>query len=166
MRNAATDGLAVVDLRCALVDFHAKLFFRRSTIISRCSSPMPLMMVCPVSMSLRAVNVGSSSASLDKAMPSLSRSFCVLGSTASPITGSRRYGFQHNGMFVGTNGVSRTQIAEADTAADISGLQHLNGVLLVGVHLIQAVDPFAFSGTHVQYCFTRFHNTGICPYIR
>ncbi len=43
--------------------------FIRSTRISRCSSPIPLMMVCPESMSVRTLNVGSSSASRASATP-------------------------------------------------------------------------------------------------
>ena len=41
------------------------------------SSPTPLMIVCPLSSSVRTVKVGSASASLPSALPSLSRSYCV-----------------------------------------------------------------------------------------
>src|SRR5205823_1840895 len=61
---------------------------RRSTMISRCSSPIPEMSVCPVSSSVRTWNVGSSSASRWRPAPSLSWSPLVLGSMATEITGS------------------------------------------------------------------------------
>src|SRR6266568_5139871 len=59
----------------------------RSTMISRCSSPMPLMIVCEVSASVCTRNVGSSSDSFASAMPCLSWSALVLGSMATEMTG-------------------------------------------------------------------------------
>ena len=57
-------------------------------MISRCSSPMPEMTVCPVSSSVRTRKVGSSSDSRVRACPSFSWSCLVLGSIARPMTGS------------------------------------------------------------------------------
>ncbi len=57
-------------------------------MISRCSSPMPAMIVCPVSSSLRTLKVGSSSASFCSEAPSFSSSAFVLGSIATQMTGS------------------------------------------------------------------------------
>ena len=57
-------------------------------MISRCSSPMPAMMVWPVSWLVDTRNVGSSSASFCSAMPILSCSAFVFGSTAMSMTGS------------------------------------------------------------------------------
>ena len=57
-------------------------------MISRWSSPIPLMIVCPVSGSVCTRKVGSSSASLVSPVPSLSWSALVLGSIATDITGS------------------------------------------------------------------------------
>ena len=56
-------------------------------MMSRCSSPIPEMTVCPVSSSNRTTNVGSSSASFASPAPSLSWSAFVLGSTATEMTG-------------------------------------------------------------------------------
>ena len=61
---------------------------KRSTIMSKCSSPIPEIMVWPEASSVRTVNVGSSSASFANDIPNLSTSALVLGSTAIPITGS------------------------------------------------------------------------------
>ncbi|MCY1179843.1 hypothetical protein D9M73_202600 [compost metagenome] len=57
-------------------------------MMSRCNSPMPEMMVCPVSSSVFTRNDGSSCASRPRAMPIFSWSALVLGSTAMEITGS------------------------------------------------------------------------------
>ena len=57
-------------------------------MISRCSSPMPEMMVCPVSSSLRTWKVGSSSARRCSEAASFSSSALVLGSMATAMTGS------------------------------------------------------------------------------
>src|SRR6059036_1766071 len=63
----------------------------RSTMISRCSSPMPLMIVWFVSGSECTRNVGSSSDSFCSAMLSLSWSALVFGSMATEITGSGNF---------------------------------------------------------------------------
>ena len=57
-------------------------------MISRCNSPIPEIIVWPVSSSVLTLNVGSSSASFDNAIPIFSWSFLVFGSTATEITGS------------------------------------------------------------------------------
>ncbi len=57
-------------------------------MISRCSSPIPEMSVCPVSSSVRTRKVGSSSERRCSALPSLSWSPFVFGSIATEITGS------------------------------------------------------------------------------
>src|SRR6056297_3091333 len=59
-----------------------------STRMSRCSSPIPEMIVCPVSSSVLTRKDGSSCASLPSAMPIFSWSGFDLGSTATDITGS------------------------------------------------------------------------------
>ena len=57
-------------------------------MISRCSSPMPEMIVWPVSGSVCTRKVGSSCMSLPSAWPSFSWSALVLGSMDTAITGS------------------------------------------------------------------------------
>ena len=56
-------------------------------MMSRCSSPIPEMTVCPVSSSNFTTNVGSSSESFARPLPSLSWSAFVFGSTATEMTG-------------------------------------------------------------------------------
>ena len=57
-------------------------------MISKCNSPIPLIIVCPDSSSEVTLNEGSSFANLPKASPIFSWSALVLGSTAISITGS------------------------------------------------------------------------------
>ncbi len=57
-------------------------------MISRWSSPIPSMIVWPVSSSVCTLKVGSSSDSLCRAMPSFSWSALVFGSIATEMTGS------------------------------------------------------------------------------
>ena len=62
--------------------------FNLSTIMSRCNSPIPAIIVCPVSWFVYVLNVGSSSASFARAIPIFSWSAFVFGSIAIEITGS------------------------------------------------------------------------------
>src|SRR5947209_1231188 len=62
--------------------------FIRSTMISRCSSPIPEMIVWPDSSSVWTRNDGSSCARRLSATPIFSWSALVFGSTACEITGS------------------------------------------------------------------------------
>ena len=64
---------------------------RRSTMISRCSSPIPWMIVWPVSGSLWTRKVGSSWASFWSEPPSFSWSALVFGSMATAMTGSGNF---------------------------------------------------------------------------
>lgn len=67
--------------------------FMRSTMISRWSSPIPSITVCPVSMSRENRKDGSSAASLAKAVDIFSWSALVLGSTAT-CTRAHNYRFR------------------------------------------------------------------------
>ena len=62
--------------------------FILSTMISRCSSPIPFIIVCPDSSSDVTLNEGSSFANLPNASPIFSWSALVFGSTAISMTGS------------------------------------------------------------------------------
>src|SRR5664279_5626542 len=59
-----------------------------STLMSRCSSPMPLRMVCPDSRSVETRNDGSSAASFANATPSFSWSAFDFGSIATSTSHS------------------------------------------------------------------------------
>jgi len=65
----ARDRLAIRDLRLADVGGNAEFANMRSTMISRCSSPIPRMMVWFVSGSVWTLNVGSSCMSFASATP-------------------------------------------------------------------------------------------------
>ena len=57
--------------------------------------------------------------------------------------------FEHNLMILVADGVSCTEILESDSGADVSGLDELDRVLMVGVHLVQTRDSFLLSGADV-----------------
>ncbi len=86
--DGLADRLAIGHL--SLPTFASTLNSRRmrSTMMSRCNSPMPLMTVWPVSAFCSTRNVGSSSASFWIARPSFSWSAFVFGSIATSSTGS------------------------------------------------------------------------------
>ena len=52
-------------------------------------------------------------------------------------------------MILVADGVSRTEILESDGGADVSGLDKIDRILVVGVHLVQTRDSFLLSGADV-----------------
>ena len=89
-------------------------------MISRCSSPIPAMSVCPVSSSDVTRKVGSSSARRWSAVASLSWSAFVRGSIATEMTGS---GNDMDSSTIGaesTASVSPVVVNLSPTAAAIS----------------------------------------------
>ena len=74
--------------------------------MSRWSSPIPLMMVWPVSSSSWTWKVGSSSASFWIAVPSFSWSPLVFGSMATEMTGSGKVIDSSTTAFCGSQSVS------------------------------------------------------------
>ena len=103
---------------------------------------MPEITVWPVSSSYFTTNVGSSSASLPRPVPSLSWSAFVFGSTATEITGvgklidSRTIGFAGLG-----ERVAGGRVLQPDHRDDVAGERRLHVLAVVGVHLEDAADP-------------------------
>ena len=95
--------------------------FKRSTIISRCNSPIPEIIVCPVSSSVYVLNVGSSAANFCNPNESFSVAAFEAGSRAWEITGSGNCIFSRTnfGDFSPTN-VSPVVVTFNPTAAAIS----------------------------------------------
>jgi len=91
-----------------------------STLISRCNSPIPLMIVCPVSSSTLTINVGSSAASLLRQSANLSKSSWVFGSIARLITGSGKWMFSNTIGWSIEHKVSPVRISLNPTNAPIS----------------------------------------------
>ena len=81
---------------------------------------MPEMTVWPVSSSVRTRNVGSSSVSANSALPSLSWSALVLGSTATWITGSGNSSVSRRMGWSGSHRVSPVVVSLSPTAATMS----------------------------------------------
>jgi hypothetical protein len=90
---------------------------RRSTMISRCSSPIPEMSVCPVSSSVSTRNVGSSSASRVSPVESLSWSAFDFGSTATEMTGVGKVMDSRTTGFCGSQSVSPVVVSFSPTKA-------------------------------------------------
>src|SRR6267142_2188985 len=107
---------------CGRPTFACTLYSRsmRSTIISRCNSPIPEISVCPVSGSVETRNVGSSCASRCIATPSLSWSAFVFGSMATEITGAGKSIFSRMICFSSSQSVSPVFTLFKPTQAQIS----------------------------------------------
>ena len=82
------DRLAVGHLGLPMLASTLNSRSMRSTITSRCSSPMPEITVWPVSWSVRTLKVGILFRQALQGLPILSWSALVFGSTATEITGS------------------------------------------------------------------------------
>ncbi len=89
-------------------------------MISRCSSPIPEMSVCPVSSSVRTWKVGSSSDRRCSPEPSLSWSAFVFGSIATEMTGSGKFIDSSRIGAESTASVSPVVVCLRPTAATIS----------------------------------------------
>eukprot|EP01139_Manchomonas_bermudensis_P003031 Amastigsp_a7038_3.p4 type:complete len:124 gc:universal Amastigsp_a7038_3:412-41(-) len=92
----------------------------RSTMISRCSSPMPAIRVWPDSSSVLTRKDGSSWARRCSAMPIFSWSALVLGSTAWVITGSGKTMRSSMTMASGSHRVSPVVTSFRPTQAAMS----------------------------------------------
>ena len=115
-------------------------------MISRCSSPIPEMSVCPVSWSVRTRNVGSSS---DRR--------CAGGELVLVALGLRldrdrdhRLGEVHR-LELDRRGLDRERLAgrrvlQADQGGDLAGLDLLALLAVVRVHLEDAADPLIATG--------------------
>ena len=117
---------------------------RRSTMISRWSSPCPQMSVCPESASWRTRKLGSSRTSRPSASSSVAWSAAVLGSTARKMTGSGicMPASTTRSLSSASTSVSPVPVNLRPTAAAMSptaDLVDLGG--LVGVDLQQALRP-------------------------
>ena len=102
---------------------------------------MPAMIVWPVSLSLRTRKDGSSVASLASDVPSFSWSALVLGSIAMSMTGS---GNSIDSRMIGLSSSQSVspvrRVAQADRGGDVAGVDFLDLLALVGVHLEEAAD--------------------------
>src|SRR3954451_8701326 len=122
-------------------------------MISRCSSPIPEMSVCPVSSSVWTRKVGSSSARRWRPVPSLSWSAFDFGSTATEITGSGKVMLSRTMGAFSSARVSPVVVDLTPTPAarrDLAGGDRVALLAVVGVHLEDAADPLGLAGDRVQ----------------
>ena len=116
----------------------------RSVMISRWSSPMPRMIVWPVSLSVCTLKVGSSCISLPSAMPIFSWSAFVFGSMATAMTGSGKFiASRIDRVRLVADRVARLHVLQAHGRRDVAGPDLLDLLALVGVHLEEAADALA-----------------------
>ena len=120
-------------------------------MISRCSSPMPEMSVCPVSSSAATRKVGSSSARRARPAESLSWSPFVFGSIATEITGSGKVIDSSTiGALLGGERVAGRRRLEADAGGDLARADLLALLAVVRVHLEDAADALGLAGGRVE----------------
>ena len=120
-------------------------------MISRCSSPMPEMSVCPVSSSVLTRNVGSSSDRRWSPAPSLSWSPFVLGSMATAMTGSGNViGSSTIGAVSIGERVAGRRLLEADGGGDLARADLLALLAVVRVHLQEAADALGLAVRRVD----------------
>mmetsp|Transcript_33077 Transcript_33077/g.84832 ORF Transcript_33077/g.84832 Transcript_33077/m.84832 type:complete len:209 (-) Transcript_33077:1068-1694(-) len=107
---------------CGAPTTHSTLNSRcmRSTMISRWSSPMPSMTVCPVSSSREKRNEGSSAERRTSASDILSCSFFEAGSTATLMTGSGNSIFSRMTEAAGSQRVSPVVVSLRPIMATMS----------------------------------------------
>ncbi len=103
---------------------------------------MPEMIVWPVSSSVWTRNVGSSSDSVGRAVASFSWSALVLGSMATWMTGSGNVErLEDDRVVVVAERVAGDGVLEADDGDDVAGVDDVDLLAVVGVHLQDAADP-------------------------
>ena len=138
------DGLAVGDLRLADIGLDLELAHQAVDDDLQCSSPMPEMMVWPVSSSVLTRKDGSSWISFCRAMPSL---FLVGLGLRLDGDGDDRLGELHrledDRMFFVAQGVAGGGVLQADRRGDVAGVDFLDLFTLVGVHLQETADALA-----------------------
>ena len=89
-------------------------------MISKCNSPIPPIIVCPVSSSVLTLKVGSSSANFWRAVPIFSWAALDFGSIATSITGSGNSIDSSMIALFGSHKVSPVVVSFKPTAAAIS----------------------------------------------
>ena len=123
----------------------------RSVMISRCSSPIPRMIVWPVSWSVWTLKVGSSCMSLREGHAHL---FLVGLRLGLDRDRDDRLGEVHRleddrGVLVADR-VAGRDVPQADGRRDVAGPDLLDLLALVGVHLEQPADALAWSLGRVE----------------
>ena len=128
---------------------------------------MPEMTVWPVSSSVRTWKVGSSSDSACSALAILSWSALVFGSTATWMTGSGNSSDSSTiGALDGAERVAGLGVLEADAGDDVAGVDRVEVLAVVGVHLEQAADALLVAGAGVEDLAALVERAAVDPEVR
>ncbi len=133
-------------------------------MISRCSSPMPEMMVSPVSASVCTRKDGSSAAMRARAMPQLVLVRLGLGldGDVDDRLGNVQ-GLQDHRLPLIRQGVAGGGILQPHRGDDVAGIGLVDLFPLVGVHLEQPADALLDALGGVQHRAPRRQHPGVDP---
>ena len=136
----------------------------RSTMMSRCSSPMPEMMVWPDSSS---VSHAERRILLRQLAERRGHLFLVRHRTGLHRHRDHRlrklHAFEHDGVVPVAECVARGCVLEADGGGDVAGPHLLDLVAAVGVHLHHPADPFAPGPHRVEHLIAGSQHPRIDP---
>ena len=71
------------------------------------------------------------------------------------------HGFQGDGLLLQAHGVTGAEVFETDSGADVSRLHEIDGILVVGVHLVQTGYALLLAGAGVVHVRTCVQAAGI-----
>ena len=131
-------------------------------MISRCSSPMPEILVWPVSLSVSTLKVGSSCISLARPLAELL--LVALRLRLDRERDDRRRELdrlEHDRVVRVADGVARGHVLEAHRGGDVARPDLLDLLALVRVHLEEAADALALAPGGVEHGVARLHGPGV-----
>ena len=165
--NGGGDGFLVVDLRGTLVDLDAEL--TTETV----DDDVQVELAHTADDGLAGLLVGldgegrvflSQLAEGDAEFVEIALGLGLHGDTDHGIR--EDHGLEGNRMVLVAHGVTGAEILESDGCADVTGLHELDGVLVVGVHLVQTGDPLFLACTGVEDIRAGIYLSGISPHER
>ena len=155
MLYGGADGLFVVDLRRTLVDLHAELAFQ--TVYD----DLQVELTHTADDGLSCLMVGAHGecgvlfgelAEGDAELVEVLLGLGLHGQSDHRI--GEGHGLQDDGMVLVADGITCTQLLEAYCGTDVAGLYEVDGILLVGVHLVQTGHTLFLAGAGVEHVST------------
>ena len=158
------DGLLVVDLRSTLVDLHAE--FAAETV----HDDIQMKLTHTADDRLASLGIGFDGEGRvffgqltegDSQLVEVSLGLGLDRQTDHGIGEGDR--LEHHGMILVTDGIACTQLLETHCCANVASLDEVDGVLLVGVHLVKPGNTLLLAGACVQDIGARIEAARICP---